>query len=125
MLDARDYYPAHDWTTATIEDFVDRVDNVDDFVLSATKIGDSKSKMCVFFPQLRVNKAALMQIRETATQQGAADIILCGRTDMTGATRQLIRADPDFNIQYFTDWTFLVNLPDHDMVPQHVVLTGE
>jgi hypothetical protein len=128
MLEARDFYPAHDWTTATLDDFLDRVgdhaDAIESYMLLASKVGKPEEKVCVVFPQDRVNKAALMSVREKAKERGCGSIILCGREDLTGATRQLIRADPDFSVQFFMDWKFLVNLPDHDMVPQHVVLTG-
>ena len=128
MLEARDYFPSHDWTSSNLKEFVEKVgtdlEDIESYVLTATKVGNSKEKMCVFFPQDRVNKAVLVTLREKAQKLECTSFILCAKSDMTGATRQLIRSDPDFTIQYFMDWKFLVNLPDHDMVPHHVVLSG-
>jgi hypothetical protein len=129
MLEARDYYPAHDWVTSTVEDFEAKVGTdvaaVEDYALLAMRIGDDTDRLCVFFPQERINKAVHTKFRERALGLGCTGVIYCARTDMTAGTRQLISADPNLRIEFFVDWMFLVNLVDHDFVPQHVVLTGE
>lgn len=129
MLEARDYFVAHDWTTATLADFQSKVgrdrEEVEEYVLVATKIGNSKNRVCVFFPQGKVNKTVYVSLRNKALKLDGTGVILCCNRDMTGATKQMISADPLLNVEYFADWKFLVNLPDHDFVPNHIVLTGE
>ena len=128
MLEARGYYTAHDWTVTTPEQFEAKVgstvEDIEDYVLIASKVGDLDEKLCVLFPQERVNKVLFMSLRQKAKANGCSQIILCSKVDMTSATRSLMNADPDYNIEYFMYWKFLINLPEHDFVPQHVILTG-
>ena len=129
MLEARDYFSAHDWTQEDLDGFVKKVgptlEDIELYAIVGTKIGNDDDKICVFFPQSRINKSVHTELRERAKKLGCSSIILCSRSDVTGATRQMMNADPDFHVEYFMDWKFLVNLPDHDMVPRHVVLSGE
>ncbi|KAJ1804356.1 DNA-directed RNA polymerases II 24 kDa polypeptide (RNA polymerase II subunit 5) [Coemansia sp. RSA 2599] len=88
---------------------------------------DPTSQMFVFFPEdVSVGVQPIKEYSRRMVQESVSNAIIVYRKKITSsATKSISEISGKFRIEIFEESNLLVNITEHELVPQHKVLTDE
>ncbi|KAJ1839525.1 DNA-directed RNA polymerases II 24 kDa polypeptide (RNA polymerase II subunit 5), partial [Coemansia sp. RSA 2708] len=90
------------------------------------KKDDPTNQMFVFFPdQKSIGVAIVREYIEKMTKEGVFNAIIVYGGTFASAAEKARTAVPKIRIEKFNESDLLVNITEHELVPQHRVLTNE
>lgn len=88
---------------------------------------DPTDQMFVFFPEeAKVGIKTIKQYCQRMQELNISRAIIVVRTGMTPSAKQaLIDMAPKYSLEQFREAELMINITEHELVPQHVVMTPE
>ncbi|CAJ0915018.1 unnamed protein product, partial [Mesorhabditis belari] len=88
---------------------------------------DPQDQMFVFFPEdPKVGVKTIKAICQQMQEQSITRAIICIQTGMTPSAKQaLTDMMPKYILEYFLENELMVNITEHELVPEHVVMTND
>ncbi|KAL6050414.1 DNA-directed RNA polymerases II and IV subunit 5A [Balamuthia mandrillaris] len=128
MLTDRGYIPAPGDMEMDREDFRQKYGDPPDrkqLTLLRRQKNDPTKQIFVFWPEdLKVGVKPIKSYCDTMKDEGVNRAILIVQQNLTPFAKQaLVEMAPRFIIEYFQESELLVNITEHMLVPQHIVLT--
>jgi len=135
MLADRGYYVIPSNLEETKEEFAENFKQVQEdgggrerFIILVHKAQHRDQQMIVFFPEenKRVGVKPIRVLAEKMDERGIKEAILVVRQPLTPLARTAIQeAMAKMRIEVFAENELIVNITDHELVPQHVVLSEQ
>eukprot|EP01138_Halocafeteria_seosinensis_P012180 gb/GECG01012448.1/.p1 GENE.gb/GECG01012448.1/~~gb/GECG01012448.1/.p1 ORF type:complete len:211 (+),score=24.26 gb/GECG01012448.1/:1-633(+) len=98
----------------------------DDLTLLVAKPNDPEDKCMVFFPDGDLGIKEIRPLIERMHKAESKRGILVSRGKCTNHAKQALQdVLPHYVVEYFRDDELIVDITDHELVPQHVVLNDE
>ncbi|GBG72691.1 hypothetical protein CBR_g12259 [Chara braunii] len=130
MLRDREYLVSDADLTMTKDEFRERFGDQpkrDDLSISKPKEKDPSQQILVFFPEdPKVGVKTIKTYAEQMKNAGVQRAILVVQQNLTAFANQcLSEMSPKFQLEVFNEAELLVNIKEHVLVPEHIVLTKE
>lgn len=100
----------------------------DGLTILAEKSDDATDQVFVFFPEdEKVGVKPIKTYSERMRAEGVYNAILVVKVGMTPFAKTAVKemAQRGYNIEYFRDIELLVDITEHKLVPEHIVLTNQ
>lgn len=96
-------------------------------MLSVQKLDDPEDKIFVFFPdEEKLRIAPIRVYLEQMKQENVKKAIIVCEKDVTPLAKQAVHeARPNFFLEIFVEAELLVDITEHELVPEHQVLSNE
>lgn len=93
--------------------------------LHVQKIDNPNERLYVFFPdEVRITVPVIVGFAQKLHKESMERCIIIGKGSITASARQGINElSSNFMIEYFEDRELLVNITEHELVPEHIVLS--
>ncbi|KAK0395845.1 hypothetical protein QR680_001461 [Steinernema hermaphroditum] len=135
MCHDRGYLVTQDELDQTLDQFSDQYGNKpsegrpsrNDLTVLVAHTDDPTDQMFVFFPEepkigIKTIKAICQQMQE----QSITRAIIVVQTGMTPSAKQSINdMQPKYTLEQFLESELLINITEHELVPEHVVMTSD
>ena len=131
MLQARGYIVSEDELVMTTDGFKQRFSEEpsrDQLMILTEKIDDPADQLFVFFPaDEKVGVGPIKTYVLRMKEQNITKAIIVIKNDLTHFAKQAIRelASRGYKVEYFRDAELLVDITEHKLVPEHIVLTPQ
>jgi DNA-directed RNA polymerases I, II, and III subunit RPABC1 len=131
MLDKRGYIVAEDYINMTTDEFKDRFGDSpsrESLTILVRKADDPDDQIFVFFPDAeKVGVTHLKTYYKRMQDENVKRAIVVVRVNLTPFARTLIKevATRGFRMEYFKDTELLIDITEHKLVPEHVVLSPQ
>jgi len=130
MLEKRGYIVPEEDLTMTTDEFKTRFGETpsrEGLSILVEKADDSSEQLFVFFPE--DEKVGVKPIKTYCERMKAENVlraIIVVKISLTPFAKQAIRemSTRGYRVEYFKDAELLVDITEHKLVPQHVVLTN-
>lgn len=99
----------------------------DELTILCAHHNDMDDKMFVFFPdEAKIGVKTVQLYVERMQQESVKRAIVIVRTGLTPSAKQAMRASaPEYILEDFLESEMLINITEHELVPQHILLTSE
>jgi DNA-directed RNA polymerases I, II, and III subunit RPABC1 len=131
MLHTRGYAVNDEELDLTVEGFVARYGDDarrEQMEILTEKCDDPSEQLFVFFPgDEKVGVAPIKNYVLRMKDEGVTRTIIVIKKDLTPFAKQAIRelASRNYRVEYFKDAEMLVDITEHKLVPQHIVLSAQ
>ena len=131
MLQARGYIVSEDDINMTTDDWRSKFGEEpsrDALMYLTEKIDDPSDQLFVFFPgDDKVGVGPIKTFVLRMKQENITRAIIVIKNDLTHFAKQAIRelASIGYKVEYFKDAELLVDITEHKLVPEHIVLTPQ
>eukprot|EP00622_Pseudochattonella_farcimen_P006230 FR742007.1.p1 GENE.FR742007.1~~FR742007.1.p1 ORF type:complete len:222 (+),score=33.51 FR742007.1:131-796(+) len=127
MLSKRGYLVSDEELNGTSQDFVDKFGDEstrDQMMLFVEKTDDTSDQLMVFFPEdEKVGVKPIKSFCDQMQQQNVSRAIMVVKHSITPFAKQAIQEMAEnYKIEYFRDSELLVDITEHRLVPEHIVL---
>jgi len=130
MLDKRGYIVPQEDHEMSTEEFRTRFGDSparESLTILVEKMDDASEQLFVFFPE--DEKVGVKPIKTYCERMKAENVlraIIVVKINLTPFAKQAIRemSQRGYRVEYFRDSELLVDITDHKLVPQHIVLTN-
>lgn len=128
MLTDRGYFVPDSYTDLTFEDFVAKIPenkSREPLTMLFHREDDESKKIYVFFPEEKsITVPAIANYAQRMHRDAVQRAILVAKGNITSSAKQGIQElQPHFYLEYFDERELQVNITEHELVPQHIVLT--
>lgn len=98
-----------------------------DLIVLVAHNDDPTDQMFVFFPdEPKIGIKPVKNYCQRMQEESISRAIIVVQQDMTPSARQALKdMAPKYILEHFLESELLINITEHDLVPEHVVLTGE
>lgn len=98
-----------------------------DLVVLVAHNDDPTDQMFVFFPdEPKIGIKPVKNYCQRMQEESISRAIIVVQQDMTPSARQALKdMAPKYILEQFLESELLINITEHDLVPEHVVLTAE
>ncbi|KAI2497822.1 RNA polymerase Rpb5 [Fragilaria crotonensis] len=129
MLDKRGYMVPKEMREMTPAGFVAKFGDQparEGLTILVEKADDDTNQMFVFFPQdEKVGVKPIKVYTDRMRAEGVSNAIMVLRVDITPFAKQaLLEMSDSFRMEHFKEAELLVDITQHQLVPEHQVLTG-
>jgi DNA-directed RNA polymerases I, II, and III subunit RPABC1 len=131
MLQTRGYIVNEDEITMSTDDWRAKFGEDtgrDKLMILTEKIDDPSDQLFVFFPdEDKVGVGPIKTYCSRMKEQNITRAIIVIKSDLTHFAKQAIRelASRGYKVEYFKDAELLVDITEHKLVPQHIVLSPQ
>ncbi len=131
MLSNRGYIVPEDELTMTTADFKEKFGDSparDQMTILVEKADDSSEQLFVFFPE--DEKVGVKPIKTYCERMKAENVfraIVVVKVNLTPMAKDALRqmAQRQYRVEYFRDSELLVDITEHKLVPQHIILSQQ
>lgn len=128
MLRDRGYLIDPDQLELSMEEFKSKLGDTptrDPLTLHVQKIDNPEDRLYVFFPdEARISVPVIVGFAQKLHKEAMERCIIIGKGSITASARQGINElSSNFMIEYFQDRELVVNITEHELVPEHIVLS--
>jgi DNA-directed RNA polymerase I, II, and III subunit RPABC1 len=128
MLRDRGYVIDPDQLELGMEEFQSKLGDMttrEPLVLHVQRIENADDRLFVFFPdEARITVPVIVGFAQRLHKESMERCIIIGKGSITASARQGINElSTNFMIEYFEDRELLVNITEHELVPEHIVLS--
>ena len=98
-----------------------------DLIILVAHNDDPTDQMFVFFPdEAKIGIKTVKSYCQRMQEESISRAIIVVQQDMTPSARQALKdMAPKYILEQFLESELLINITEHDLVPEHVVLTSE
>jgi len=127
----RGYLITQDELDETLEQFKLHYDHVkpdrSELTILCAQHNNFDDKMFVFFPdEPKIGVKAVQNYVARMQEEGANRAIIIVRMGLTPSAKQAMRnVAPEYIVEDFLESEMLINITEHELVPQHILLTIE
>lgn len=131
MLNKRGYIIDDDVLDMTTEDFKDKFgDNPsrENLTILVEKSDDPADQLFIFFPEEdKIGVKPIKMYAQRMKDENVMRAIIVGKVSLTSFAHTAVNEmrEAGYTVEYFKDTELLVDITEHKLVPEHVVLTPQ